>query len=435
MKEKITTIIIILISVLAPILIIPRNVGSTYFAKLIILLVLGTILLFLFLLNYKKVNIDKKDTLLLIFGGLVILSTFLSSNIKNSIIGEKDRYEGMLTFFVYILIFFSSKKIFKENYIKKFINIMYIVILIICTLSIFQYYIVKIDLPPIFFKRKYGGSSATFGNSNFFGSFVSIFLPISMSAYIINGKKKYLISTVLLFAGMLVSIARSSWVAFLIYFIIMIAYCIYKRKKEYFKRFILILITFICTFMIISFTGKENIIKKHKTMISEIKQVTTTGITDKMGSSRIEIWKVTLRLIQKHPLIGVGVDNLKDGLYKNIDMILDGGAYQFTIKSDTVIDKAHNEYLQIAATIGIPALIIYLIFIGIIVLKNLKLSIKNNARFIMLMSIISYLIQAFFNISTIGVAPLFWLMLGLISNDEVVRKINENINNEEEICT
>ena len=268
MKEKLTTVTIILISVLAPILIIPRNIGNTYLAKLIILLVLGTILLFLFLLNYKKVNIDKYDLLLLIFGGLVILSTFLSSNIKTSIIGEKDRYEGMLTFIVYILIFFSTKKLFKENYIKKFINIMYIVILMICTLSIFQYYIVKIDLPPIFFKRNFGGSSATFGNSNFFGSFVSIFLPISMSSYIITGKKKYIISTVLLFAGMLVSIARSSWVAFLIYFIIMIAYCIYKRKKEYFKRFILILLTFIFTFMIISFTGKENIIKKQKTMIS-----------------------------------------------------------------------------------------------------------------------------------------------------------------------
>ena len=146
-----------------------------------------------------------------------------------------------------------------------------------------------------------------------------------------------------------------------------------------------------------------------------------------MGSSRIEILKLTIKLIQKNLLVGVGVDNLKDGLYKNIDMIIDGGAYEFTIRSNTVIDKAHNEYLQIAATMGIPALIIYLTFIGIIVLKNLKLAIKNNAQFIILMSIISYLIQAFFNISTIGVTPLFWLMLGLISNEEVVKKLNENV--------
>ena len=80
-------------------------------------------------------------------------------------------------------------------------------------------------------------------------------------------------------------------------------------------------------------------------------------------------------------------------------------------------DKAHNEYLQIAATIGIPALIIYLAFVCQIVFKD-KNIFKNNATFILLVPIISYLVQAFFNISTIGVAPIFWLLLGLIQNQK-----------------
>ena len=68
-------------------------------------------------------------------------------------------------------------------------------------------------------------------------------------------------------------------------------------------------------------------------------------------------------------------------------------------------------------------------FLGIIVLRNLKVSLKDNARFILILSIIGYLVQAFFNISTIGIAPLFWIILGIISNDEVINEINNKILN------
>lgn len=426
MKEKLINITIILISILAPILIIPQSIGNTYLPKLIALLILGAMLLFLILSNYKKLYIDKIDILLLTFGGLVILSTLFSSNIKKSVIGENNRYEGMLMFLIYILIFLSVKKFFKKEYIKTYINIMYIVILLICILSICQYYITTIDLGPIFSTNKSKGSSGTFGNSNFLGSFVSIFLPISIATYIMNGKKRYLILSGMLFITMLLCVARSSWVAFIIYFLITTLFILYKRKKEYFKRLVLILMVFICSFVIISYTGKENIISKNKKMVNEVKQISTTGITENMGSGRIAIWKMTIKLIKSNPLIGVGPDNLKEGLFNNTD-IRYNELYNFFVKTRVSVDKAHNEYLQIAATIGIPALIIYLTFIGIICFKNLKVSLKDNARFILLLSILSYLVQAFFNISTIGIAPLFWIILGLISNDNVIKEINEII--------
>lgn len=426
MKEKAISIILIIFSILAPTLILPNSIGKSYLPKIIVLLACGVTLFIFILLNYKKLYLDKIDILLLIFGGLVTISTLLSSQIKISIIGEYNRYEGMLAFFTYILIFLSAKKFLKKEYMKKYANIMYVVALLICILSIFQYYITTIDFPTLFSLNKYSGSSGTFGNSNFLGSFVSICLPITMAMYLTSGKIKDLILANFVFAAMLVCIARSSWVAFAVYFIITIIYILYKRKKEYFIRFALILITFVSVFGILSNTGKELIISKNKKMVSEIKQATTTGVTDKMGSSRIAIWKMTLKLISRNPIFGVGTDNLKYGLYEDKD-IRYNELYYFVERSHTVIDKAHNEYLHIAATIGIPALLIYLAFLGIIVLKNLKLSLKDNARFILILSIIGYLVQAFFNISTIGIAPLFWLILGLISNDEAVNEINENI--------
>ena len=103
---------------------------------------------------------------------------------------------------------------------------------------------------------------------------------------------------------------------------------------------------------------------------------------------------------------------MADGLDKNvhIDNIL------FIFDTHQFIDKAHNEYLQIAATIGIPAMIVYLAFLAQILSSQKKKIFKDNATFILVIPIISYIVQAFFNISTIGVAPIFWALLGLLQN-------------------
>ena len=90
------------------------------------------------------------------------------------------------------------------------------------------------------------------------------------------------------------------------------------------------------------------------------------------------------------------------------------------------MDKAHSEPLQIAATTGVPSMIIYLVFVGALCLELLKiivLKIKNDSnRFenkdnifnaMVFISIISYLCQSVINISVIHVAPIFWAILGL----------------------
>ena len=133
---------------------------------------------------------------------------------------------------------------------------------------------------------------------------------------------------------------------------------------------------------------------------------------NKLGSNRIEIWKMTLKVIEKSPLIGCGVDALEYGVIKYApDEVVD-----YIFRTGQYVDKAHNEYLHIAATMGIPALIAYLGFIGSICFSGIKNAFKNEKILILLIIITSYLIQAFFNISTIAVAPIFWFILGITAN-------------------
>lgn len=420
MKQKLITIILTLIAVLAPTLIFPKSVNANvYSIKLWVLLGAGFLLLILLLASYKTLKIDAKDVLILIFLALVFISTMLSSNVKKSIIGETGRYEGLLMFATYVLIYFCAKKYFKYENIKIFMNIVFYTYLMLGILGIVRNYVKIPSLSPIF------GRGITFGNSNFFGSFISIVLPIAICVFILKGNKKAFFLSLVMFYNLIASGTRSAWVAFAVISVMGFIYLIKQKNKKYWIRFGILLVCFSLIFIYLlngfgfktttsTTQGKLNQIK------NDIQTAQKTGLTNNMGSGRIEIWKMTLKLIGKKPIFGCGTDNLYDGLYTDCyeDLLA------FAIRTKTVVDKAHNEYLQIAATIGIPALAVYLIFVAIILLPQIKNILKDKFSFIICITIISYLVQAFFNISTIGVAPIFWMILGLANNENIKEKIN-----------
>ncbi len=110
MKEKSITIIITILILVVPIVILPNDVNLL---KAIMLISGGAALLVLFLMNYKRIKIDKKDVLIIIFTMLIFISTMLSSDIHTSIFGTEKRYEGMLILFTYIIIYLCTKKFFE----------------------------------------------------------------------------------------------------------------------------------------------------------------------------------------------------------------------------------------------------------------------------------------------------------------------------------
>lgn len=206
MKNKIITTILTILIIALPIAIMPGK--TTYnIPKVWTLLIGGAILLILLLINYKKLELDKKDYVILIFALLVFISTICSSNIKISILGIDNRWEGMLAFYTYILIYFCAKKFLKYKDNKTLLNVLYGVYISISILGILQYYI-KLptnDLYPIFNK----GACGTFGNTNFMGSFISMGIPIFIITYIIKGDKISFITSLLVFFCLIACIARS----------------------------------------------------------------------------------------------------------------------------------------------------------------------------------------------------------------------------------
>lgn len=116
--------------------------------------------------------------------------------------------------------------------------------------------------------------------------------------------------------------------------------------------------------------------------------------------------KRSMILIKEHPLLGVGPDRMAGYQKEREDLMIDG------------VEKSYNEYLYIAATRGIPSLIVYIALLAATFVKLFK-GIKEFSsdrekwfRAALLTAVLGYSIQAFFSFSAVTSAPYFWLLAG-----------------------
>lgn len=423
MTNTIFNKVLYIIMFIVPVATLPADIFPLYnIVRYVILLGCGITLFIALFKKRNELKFDKIDKTLLVLLVILFISTIFSIKPFVSIIGTGNRLEGLLMFCVYILTYYTAKYYFEYN--EKIRKYSIFIIVFVCIIGILQYY----NIFPIYhifnIKHLSSYSTSTFGNSNFFGSFLSMVVPIFMAIYINNSKKRYLFFSGLTFLALIASLARSAWVGLAVASIIGLIYVVKNANKYMYIRTLHIICLFIVIFAFIYkspeiFSMSNKLNSKIFQTGTDIYQTIENGeLIDTTGSGRIGIWKMAIKLIPFNPLIGFGPDTFAyaGAYYLPQDM------YNCCKASGVIADKAHNEYLQYAVTIGIPGLFVYLLFIYKILEKQ-KDIFTNKITLLFSVAIIAYLVQAFFNISTIGVAPIFWLLLGLIQNDKFKSKI------------
>ena len=146
----------------------------------------------------------------------------------------------------------------------------------------------------------------------------------------------------------------------------------------------------------------------------EMHELLHGNFDDDFGTYRIFLWKRTISLIPQFPLLGSGPDTFAIRfMAKYTEDIASIGPL-------TLNDTAANVYLTMIINIGIIGLLNYLAFIFFQLKDGIKKMNKYSA--ILLITIVCYLIQDFFNLSLVIVTPVFWLLMGLhqssLNNEE-----------------
>lgn len=91
------------------------------------------------------------------------------------------------------------------------------------------------------------------------------------------------------------------------------------------------------------------------------------------GDIRKIVWEGALRLTAKHPIVGTGPETFAYTYYWERPT-----AHNLTTEWDFLYNKAHNEYLNMAATTGAVGLLAYLAFHGAIFLVSLTTTPKSK---------------------------------------------------------
>ncbi len=118
------------------------------------------------------------------------------------------------------------------------------------------------------------------------------------------------------------------------------------------------------------------------------------------------LWKNTAKIIQKYPLAGSGPDSLVyPQLYQN----------RVIASNPNTFDRCYNYYLQMAGTLGIPMLILFLILM-ILVIRRGAQGVKQSGNWLhvgFLNAVILYLIMMLIGCGSITTTPIFWMMAGI----------------------
>ncbi|MDX1357999.1 MAG: O-antigen ligase family protein, partial [Clostridia bacterium] len=147
------------------------------------------------------------------------------------------------------------------------------------------------------------------------------------------------------------------------------------------------------------------------------------------ASRRGYLWIVTASRLDEVFFIGAGPDTFLYWFEQN-DVI---GKANFLHTTSILADKPHNWYLQVASQTGVISLIALLALTGIYIVSTLRLigvrRKKDYYEFIasgILCGVIGFMVSSLFVDSTVGVTPMFFIMLGIgiLSNEYIKRQIS-----------
>lgn len=370
-------------------------------------------------------------TLLAIFVLLSVLATFHSVNVPLSVFGLPGEYGGVVPTIGYAVLFvWTVYRVHPNQYVPLMRTLVFASI--IPTLyGILQHIHHVPGIPCV------SRSFSLFCNADFYGTYMALVMLLTITLLAMESRRRafgYLLLLVVQCVGILFSSTRSAWLGGIVGGILFITVVLASRP-QFWKRFSLAIVVLFGTFVALNHLSHNQVASRASTIVSNAKQVVTSQNRNYVASSRWYIWKESVPLVRSHPLLGTGPDT-----FEQVFQPPQSGAKKYL--DGQPIANANNAYVQVAVTSGIPTLLVNVAFYLIVLRRAVRATRAamaqrsiNSIRGLnrtrgtepsqsqsknlilttgLLAAVVSYLIQAFFNMDVITVAPMFWVVLGLL---------------------
>jgi O-antigen ligase len=341
--------------------------------------------------EYKGVDVYDKirqNYHLLSYCGIIFIAIL-------SIIVAENKVESLFTLSRYIIFFFSFfiilflSIIINKTYLNFFLALSMAAILIeslFINLMIFDYVIINGN-----FLERSNDFRGFAGNINI--SSFSILSKCIIPIYILyTSKNKYLniIAAIFIsssFLSIFLLMSRGSILAAVLIFIIIGLNLVLSNKKKNYIRSIYLTICLCFSFLSYNLINDKNITN----LISERFATVANPQSDDSVNERVNFSLAAISSIKDNPILGIGIGNWK---IKSIELNKD------IIQNYRIPYFVHNDFLQLAAEIGILGGLLYLFFVFypvIFILKGLINSFKFDLNFFILLIFTVFIVDSLIN--------------------------------------
>ncbi len=412
--------------------------ASSFLGSFLYMSGFSCIAFYLVLLLRKDIKLKERPYSFLIFGLAalafasyygVVFSTSDQGIVNIAMLGELGRYEGLLALFAYFGIFLLASAAVNRASVKIIFDILIGVGIIQGLVAVAQHIPCDFpsdfrDLPSLLLLKDVHLSSGLSDSPIFYGSFLTIVIAVGVTGAIyeknIIRARVYGIASVFCFLTGLFTSSVIPLIGTGAVFVIL-TICEFTADKggvkfekgvlrSSRKRLAALAAAAAAVFGLVF--AVQGIYLRDKAIAYSDGFSRLFIISAPSPVNYDSLWKIgaerSLIMIKDHPILGTGPDLM--------------ATYQILSADDLVIDsidRSYNEYLYIAATRGIPSLLLYLALLGITFarlfkkLKEFSANKENWFRPALMTAVIAYSIQAFFSASAVTVAPFFWLLLGI----------------------
>ena len=351
----------------------------------------------------KIIDYIKKNKLFLSYTAYILItgmSILVAENKPEAII----TYAKYLTYFLTFCVFLFFGKFSKVNLIDLFLKLIVVSIFIESSAVILSVYD-SVVVNGFEFDRnnEFRGFSA---NINIVAFSLVMKSPV-ISYYLFKSNNKFVLTLCYLLFFMISSalfflLTRGAFLAFILVIAFMFLYMLIRKTKTSFKKIIISLFVFF-----LSYTATNQLMSSNKSNVV-IDRMSTIKLNneDESINQRLRYYSAALKSIRMNPILGVGVGNWKFISIK----------YDSKKMSDyTVPYYVHNDFLQIAAEIGLLGILFFLYFFFnpfLLLLKKIYSSKENLVDLVIFLMISVYIIDSLLNFPiNRPISHIFFLLL------------------------
>lgn len=345
----------------------------------------------------------------------VTLSSALSIHVPTAVFGKYRRFEGLVTFFNYAVLFFlmlqyadSSSKV---RAVAKTLFLAVGITAIYGSLQSFGFE--PSNWGEIKFEAR--RAFATYGNPDMFGGILALTMPIALSLALGERDSRwrvaYWVGFLLMSYALLASFVRGAWIGAAVGVAIVVIAALIKRSSWH---------KIDAGFVGATVVAVVAVIVRSLRIDSEVMNVgrriaSIFNFESGSGHSRLEIWKAASAAISDSPIWGHGPDTFRllFPKYKTVE-------YMKEVGYRSVADNVHNYPLQLATGVGIVGVtLMYGIFAWVAVVSAKIAFKRESAGSTMVFAGLwagcaGYLTHLMFGLSLTGSTFFLWVALALL---------------------